>query len=425
METMTLMEDALRRENLIDAMKRVVSNSGAPGVDGMRVEYLEPHLKEHGSSIKADLLGGRYWPKPIRKVEIPKPDGNGKRMLGIPCVLDRFVQQAIQQVLLPIFDPIFSDSSFGYRPGRNAHQAVRRALGFMEEGYEWVVDMDLEKFFDRVNHDVLMALVARRVKDTQILRLIRRFLQAGIMEGGVVSPRTEGTPQGSPLSPLLSNILLDELDKELERRGHRFVRYADDCNIYVQSERAGVRVLASVEDFLRKRLRLKVNRAKSAVARPWQRDFLGFSVTAGKRRRLRVSRKAIQRLKGKVRAITHHGRGQALVSTCSSLNRMLRGWAEYYRLAQTPSVFETLDGWIRRRLRCVVWRHWKRPRTRVRKLLALGVNPFADGRPAWRSRGPWCQAQSRAMHTALSNRFFRDQGLTSLAYECRRLPRAT
>ena len=357
METTTLMDEALRRENLIDALKRVVSNDGAPGTDGMCARNLEVHLKEHWSRIKADLLSGSYRPKPVRKVEIPKPDGRGKRMLGIPCVLDRFIQQAIQQVIQPIFEPTFSDQSFGYRPGRSAHQAVERALGFVKEGFEWVVDMDLEKFFDRVNHDVLMARVARRVKDKQILRLIRRFLQAGIMEGGVVSRRTEGTPQGSPLSPLLSNILLDELDKELERRGHRFVRYADDCNIYVQSERAGTRVLASVEDFLRKRLRLKVNREKSAVARPWQRTFLGFSVTAGKPHRLRVSRQAIQRLKRKVRGITHHGRGQTLSASCEALNRVIRGWAGYYRLAHTPSVFVKLDSWVRRRLRCVLWRH--------------------------------------------------------------------
>jgi len=425
MDPTTLMDEALRRENLTNAMKRVVKNDGAPGTDGMHAKDLEPYLHEHWPSIKADLLSDRYKPKPVRKVEIPKPDGKGKRMLGIPCVLDRFVQQAIQQVLQPIFDPTFSESSFGYRPGRNAQQAVSLTLGFVQDGHGWVVDIDLEKFFDRVNHDVLMARVARRVKDKQILRLIRRFLQAGIMEGGVVSRRVEGTPQGSPLSPLLSNILLDELDKELERRGHHFARYADDCNIYVRTERAGVRVLASVEEFLRKRLRLKVNREKSAVARPWYRSFLGYSVTAGKKPRLRVSPKAIRRLKGKVRKITHHGRGKALTSTCEALNRLVYGWAGYYRLAQTPSVFQALDGWIRRRLRCVLWRQWKRPRTRVRKLLALGANPVDEGKAAWQSRGPWRHARSRAMHTALTKRFFHDQGLTSLAHACVRLQQTT
>lgn len=424
MDTTTLMDEALRRENLTNAMKRVVKNDGAPGIDGMHAKDLEAHLHKHWPSIKADLLSDRYKPKPVRKVEIPKPDGKGKRMLGIPCVLDRFVQQAIQQVLQPIFDPTFSESSFGYRPGRSAQQAVCQTLGFMRDGNRWVVDIDLEKFFDRVNHDVLMALVARRVKDKRILRLIRRFLQAGIMEGGVVSRRVEGTPQGSPLSPILSNILLDELDKELERRGHHFARYADDCNIYVQSERAGARVLASVEKFLRKRLRLTVNREKSAVARPWYRSFLGYSVTAGKQPRLRVSPKAIRRLKGKIRKITHHGRGQALTATCEALNRLIRGWAGYYRLAQTPSVFQALDSWIRRRLRCVLWRQWKRPRTRARKLLALGANPVDEGKAAWQSRGPWRQARSRALHIALTTRFFHDQGLTSLAHECVRLQQA-
>ena len=278
-EALTLIEQVVRRENLVAAHARVVRNGGAPGVDGMTVDELMPYCRQHWARIREQLLSGTYVPQPVRRVEIPKPDGKGVRMLGIPTVLDRFIQQALLQVLSPIFDPTFSDASYGFRPGRSTHQAVQRARGHIAAGHRWVVDVDLEKFFDRVNHDVLMARVARRVKDKRVLLLIRRYLQAGMMEGGLVSPRTEGTPQGGPLSPLLSNILLDEWDRELERRGHRFVRYADDCNVYVRSKAAGERVLASLERWLTQRLRLRVNRDKSGVARPWTRKFLGYSVT--------------------------------------------------------------------------------------------------------------------------------------------------
>ncbi|MFQ5696441.1 MAG: group II intron reverse transcriptase/maturase, partial [Terriglobia bacterium] len=291
------MEEVLRRENLRAAHARVVRNGGAPGIDGMTVEALMPYCREHWGRIREDLLSGTYMPQAVRRVEIPRPDGKGTRTLGIPTVLDRLIQQALLRVLQPMFDPTFSEGSFGFRPGRSAHGAVERAREHIAAGYRWVVDLDLDKFFDRVNHDVLMARVARRVKDKRVLRLIRRYLQAGMMAGGLMSPRTEGTPQGGPLSPLLSNILLDELDCELARRGHRFVRYADDCNVYVRSKAAGERVRTSLERFLRERLRLRVNRDKSAVARPWQRKFLGYSVTVHREPKLRVAPQSVKRLK--------------------------------------------------------------------------------------------------------------------------------
>jgi len=391
----------------------------------MHVGELLEYCRKHWAGIRDDLLGGRYTPHPVRKVEIPKPDGRGTRTLGIPCVLDRLIQQALLQVLDPIFDPTFSDSSFGYRPGRSAHGAVERMREHVEAGGRWVVDIDLERFFDSVNHDVLMARVARRVEDKRVLRLIRRFLQAGMMEGGVISPRLEGTPQGGPLSPLLSNVLLAELDRELERRGHRFVRYADDCNIYVQSQTAGTRVMASLERFLTERLRLRINREKSAVGRPWRRSFLGYSVTSEKRPRLRISPKSIHRLKGKVRGILHQGRGRALSSTCHALSRQLRGWVGYYRRTQAPSIFAALDGWLRRRLRDVIWRQGKRPRSRARAITRRGVNPFSEGRHAWRNRGPWAQAQSCAMRAAFPAPYFHALGLVSLSAEYRRLLEST
>ena len=331
-EALTLIEQVVRRENLVAAHARVVRNGGAPGVDGMPVDELMPYCRQHWARIREQLLGGTYIPQPVRRVEIPKPDGKGVRTLGIPTVLDRFIQQALLQVLSPIFDPTFSDASFGFRPGRSTHQAVQRARSHIAAGHRWVVDVDLEKFFDRVNHDVLMARVARRVKDKRVLLLIRRYLQAGMMEGGLISPRTEGTPQGGPLSPLLSNILLDEWDRELERRGHRFVRYADDCNVYVRSKVAGERVLISLERWLSQRLRLHVNRDKSGVARPWTRKFLGYSVTWDRAARLRVAPAAVQRLKTKLRGILRQGRGRRLADTVTELNLATRGWVVYFRL---------------------------------------------------------------------------------------------
>src|SRR5258706_13571651 len=347
-EAEQLMEAVVERENMVAALQRVVSNRGAAGVDGMTVEQLKPYLKEEWKRIKEELVGDEYRPKPVLKVEIPKADGKGMRKLGIPTVVDRLIQQAMHQVLSTIFEPNFSESSYGFRPSRSAHDAVRQARAYVSEGRRWVVDIDLEKFFDRVNHDVLMSRVARWVKDKRILRLIRRYLQAGMMEGGIVSQRREGTPQGGPLSPLLSNLLLDELDKELEQRGHRFVRYADDCNIYVRSERAGERVMAGTKRFLERRLRLKVNEQKSAVGKPSERKFLGYSFTSEAAPRRKIAKQSVQRFKERVRELTKRGRNLQLVVT--DLTRYLRGWAGYYGWCETKTQLRELDGWTRRRL---------------------------------------------------------------------------
>jgi len=409
----TLIEKVLHRENLLEAHRRVVRNRGAPGVDGMTVDELMPYCRQHWSSHREEILSGRYIPQPVRKVLIPK-SGGGKRMLGIPTVLDRLIQQALAQVLTPIFDPTFSTESYGFRPKRSTHDAVLRARDHIASGHRWVVDLDLEKFFDQVHHDILMARVARRIEDKHVLLLIRRYLQAGIMEGGVVSPRVKGTPQGGPLSPLLSNILLDELDKELERRGHRFVRYADDTNVYVRSRQAGERVLDSLERFLDRRLRLKVNRSKSAVARPWKRQFLGYSVTPNRQPRLKIAPQSVKRFKEKLRPIFRRARGDNLSVTIQRLNPKLRGWIYYYRLVAVKGKISELDAWIRRRLRVVLWRHWKTSRTRFKKLMSLGVNRSKAARASWGRAGPWGSAAGSAINFAVPNQRFRDLGLLSL-----------
>ena len=422
---LSLIEQVVRRENLLAAHARVVRNAGAPGVDGMTVDDLMAYCRAHWARIREQLLSGTYVPQPVRRVEIPKPGGTGKRTLGIPTVLDRFIQQALLQVLSPIFDPTFSDASYGFRPKRSAHQAVQRARGYIAAGHRWVVDMDLEKFFDRVNHDVLMARVARRVKDVRVLLLIRRYLQAGMMEGGLMSPRTEGTPQGGPLSPLLSNILLDEWDRELERRGHRFVRYADDCNVYVRSKAAGNRVLASLERWLLQRLRLRVNRDKSGVARPWSRKFLGYSVTWDRAARLRVAPAAVQRLKTTLRRLLRQGRGRRLADTVQDLSLVLRGWVAYFRLAEVKASFEDVDKWLRRKLRCIIWRQWKRPRTRIRELCRRGLDVARARASASNGRGPWWNAGASHMHAAVPSAGLRRLGLLSLLDEHQRLTRAS
>jgi RNA-directed DNA polymerase len=408
--TERLMEEVCELENCKQALKRVMANKGSPGVDGMTVDELPDYLKQHELEIGEQLRNGTYRPQPVLRREIPKPEG-GMRKLGIPSAVDRFVQQAVLQVLQKRWEPTFSEHSFGFRPGRSAQQAVHQAQQYIAEGHCWVVDLDLEKFFDRVNHDRLMAAVAARVADKRMLKLIRAFLEAGVMENGLVSPVDEGTPQGGPLSPLLSNLVLDELDRELERRGHHFTRYADDCNIYVDSERAGQRVMESVTRFITNRLKLKVNQAKSAVAQPRQRKFLGFSFTSEREPRRRIAPKATARFKEKIRELTCRTRGISLQEMVKQVTTYLRGWLGYFGDCQTPSVLRDLEQWLRRRLRLVVWKQWKRGRTRYRALCKRGVSKELAAKTAGSPHGPWRIAQSPALNIALPNAYFAKLGL--------------
>jgi RNA-directed DNA polymerase len=416
--TCRIMEEVCERDNLREAFQRVKSNKGSAGVDGMTVDDLSAYLKEHWPVIREQLLSGTYEPKPVRRMEIPKPDGGGVRKLGIPTVLDRFVQQAVMQVLQRQWDPTFSQHSYGFRPGRSAHQAVAQAQQYIVAGYGWVVDLDLEKFFDRVNHDKLMGQIANRVEDKRLLKLIRAFLNAGVMENGLVSPNVEGTPQGGPLSPLLSNLVLDELDRELERRGHRFVRYADDSNIYVRSERAGQRVMESTTHFITHKLKLKVNESKSAVARPQERKFLGFSFTAGPEVKRVIAPKALERFKQRIREITRKVKGVSIKTTMEELASYMRGWRGYFGFCETPEVLIALTRWVRLRLRAALWRQWKTPRRRRAELIALGVTERLASNTAGSGRGPWHLARSKALSVGLSNAYFRSLGLPSLFGTC-------
>lgn len=411
--TEQLMEEVCERENCKQALARVKANKGSAGVDGMSVHELPEFLKQHWPAIREQLLSGTYKPQPVRRVEIPKPDG-GVRKLGIPAVLDRFIQQAVMQVLQRRWDRTFSGSSYGFRPGRSAHQAVEAAQRYMAAGNRWVVDLDLEKFFDRVNHDKLMGRIAQRVSDKRMLKLIRAFLRAGVMEGGLVSPVDEGTPQGGPLSPLLSNIVLDELDQELERRGHQFARYADDCNIYVRSRRAGERVMESVTRFITAKLKLKVNSEKSAVARPWERKFLGFSFTNAGLPKRRIAPKAVGRFKERVRELTCRTRGVSIERMAHDLTAYLRGWIGYFGKCQTPTVLESLEAWTRRRFRSAIWKQWKRGRTRFTELRTRGVGADLAAQTAGSSHGPWRLANSPALAMALPNAFFDSLGIPRL-----------
>ena len=420
-EGCALMERVVERSNMQLAYRRVVANKGAAGVDGVAVTELADWLKENWPSVKKALLEGRYLPQAVRRVDIPKPQG-GVRTLGVPTVVDRLIQQALHQVLSPVFETGFHERSYGFRPGRSAQQAVQQAQQYVREGRRWVVDLDIEKFFDRVNHDVLMARVARRVGDERALKLIRRYLEAGMMADGLTQPRTEGTPQGGPLSPLLSNILLTGLDRELERRGLAFVRYADDCNVYVRSRRAGERVMAAIQAYLGGVLKLTVNAAKSAVARPWERKFLGYSVTA-KDSRLRIAPQSLKRLRERIKDLLRQGRGRSLARTIETLNPLLRGWINYFRLSQTRTPIEDLDVWVRRHLRRLLWKQWKRPRMRERRLRQLGLAPERAWRSSVNGRGPWWNAGARHMVHALPPSYFARMGLVSLVATHQALPR--
>lgn len=421
-ESSGLMDAVVERGNLMLAYQRVVKNKGAAGVDGIGIAEFKDHLKQHWPTIKAKLLIGDYMPQLVRRVDIPKPQG-GVRTLGIPTLTDRLIQQALHQVLSPIFEADFSESSYSFRPGRNAHQAVKAAKQFVAEGRRVVVDMDLEKFFDRVNHDLLMEKLSKKIDDGRVLQLIRRYLEAGMMAEGIVSPRTEGTPQGGPLSPLLSNILLTGLDRELERRGHAFCRYADDCNIYVRSQQAGERVMASITRFLADTLKLTVNAAKSAVAHPWQRKFLGYSLTWHQAPKLKIAPTSLQRLEDKIREVLKGARGRSLKTVIEELNPILRGWMAYFKLAETKKALEGLDGWIRRKLRCILWRQWKRPYTRAKNLMKLGLTEERAFRSAFNQRGPWWNSGASHMNQAFPKSFFDRLGLVSLLDTTRRLQR--
>jgi RNA-directed DNA polymerase len=408
------METVVAAENMRRALRQVKSNRGSPGVDGMTVHELGDYLRQHWPRLRQELLDGRYQPQPVRRVEIPKP-GGGVRQLGIPTVLDRLLQQALLQVLSPWYEPTFSPHSYGFRPGKSAHQALAAAREHVAAGHTWVVDLDLEKFFDRVNHDVLMGKLVKRLEDRRVLRLIRRYLQAGVMLQGVVMERHEGTPQGGPLSPLLANILLHDLDRELERRGHRFCRYADDCNIYVRSRRAGERVMASVRRFLERKLRLRVNEEKSAVARPRERKFLGYRIIRQRGEdRLSIAPASLKRAKATIRAITKRNRGVSAERMLRELATFTEGWVVYFGRARTPSVFQQLDEWTRRRVRCFIWKQWKTPRHRAQELLRAGIGPWLAWGMAYDGPGLWRAAGSPALQQALPNARFRQLGYHGL-----------
>ena len=412
-EVSITIEAVIARENMQLAYQRVVENKGAAGVDNLTVSEFKPWLKQHWPSVKSALIAGSYLPRAVRRVDIAKPNG-GVRTLGIPTVVDRLIQQAIAQVLSPQVEPGFSESSYGFRPKRSAGQAVQQAQQYIQGGKRWVVDMDLEKFFDRVDHDILMSKLSRLIQDDRLLKLIRRYLEADMESGEEVTKRKQGMPQGGPLSPLLSNILLDALDKELERRGHSFCRYADDSNIYVGSRKAGEHLLKEISEFLERKLKLQVNEQKSAVARPWERKFLGYSVTAHKATKLRISPVSVERLKEQIRSLTTGHRTKSVKATIEELTPVLRGWISYFRLTEVKGVLEELDGWIRRKLRCLLWRQWKRPFTRARMLMKAGLDEVRAWRSACNQRGPWWNAGASHMNQAYKKRGFDGLGLVSL-----------
>lgn len=412
----TMMEEVCTQSNLSSALKRVVSNKGAPGTDGMAVEDLRGYLVTSWPMIRAQLLAGKYQPRTIKRVEIPKPGSAEKRKLGIPCAIDRFIQQALLQVMQAQWDQFFSKSSFGFRPKKSAHQAILKAQEFVKQGHAIVVDIDLSKFFDRVCHDRLMSKLQRSIRDKSVLKLIRSYLTAGILENGIVSAPTEGTPQGGPLSPLLSNIVLDELDKELEKRGHPFVRYADDCNIYVKTPRAGERVMASITKFIESKLLLKVNEKKSAVDRPQNRKFLGFTFTGGNNsNRRKIHEESIARMKVKVRALTRRNQSENLEVVVQNLSVYLRGWKGYYGISEAPRILIDLDSWIRRKLRCIQWKQWKTYKRRKCELIKRGIGSELAHSSAWSAKGHWNICHTPAVRIALPNKYFDGIGLVRLS----------
>lgn len=410
-QTDKLMEQVADPANLKAAWQRVRRNGGAPGVDGITIEQFPAHLAGCTEALRAQLLDGSYRPSALRRVRIPKPNG-GERQLGIPTVQDRLVQQALLQVLQPVFDPTFHAHSYGFRPNKSAHQAVAAAQAYIREGYDWVVDLDLEAFFDHVNHDRLMSRLGERIADKRVRWTIRRFLQAGVMEEGICTPTREGTPQGGPLSPLLANLVLDELDQELARRGLRFVRYADDCNVYGRSERAALRAFESLTTFIGSVLKLKVNRAKSAVARPWQRKLLGFSFTPGQTAKRRIAPKALQKVKDRIRGLTQKSH-RSFPAVMADLRRFVLGWLGYFRFCETPSVLQDLEGWTRRRLRCLIWQQWKRSAVRFRELVQRGADPGEAAKLVGSSDGPWHLSRTPLFSQLFPRAWFLKHGLPS------------
>lgn len=410
-QAIMLMERICEPQNLNDAWLRVKANKGSAGVDTVTIDQFTQHFRQHEPRLKDQLLTGTYQPSPVRGVKIPKPNG-GQRQLGIPTVLDRVIQQAILQILQPAFEENFEDNSYGFRPKRSAHQAIKASQQYIQNGYNWVIDMDMEKFFDRVNHDRLMARLARDIEDKRLLRILRAYLKAGVIENGLHATSKEGVPQGGPLSPLLSNIVLDELDKELLRRGHRFVRYADDFNIYVRGERSARRVMGSVIRYIEDTLKLKVNRDKSAVGRPWERTFLGF--TFNRRSKIQIAPKSLDRFKQRVREITKRGKHCSFVDVMETLKPYITGWTAYYGQSQYQKRLHALEAWTRRRLRCLIWRQWKRPKRRYRGLCTRGVPAWTARRTAASGKGPWPMSNCPDMLKAFPTEWFYKQGLPKM-----------